>query len=135
MKSKVLENEYIRFWIENRILFSEYKKPINLDLNIGVEIIKLRHEISAGEKQYWCYDFKNIISMPSETKEHAAKYGQEYLHATAVIVYNHLQKFIVNIFISLKKPTIPFMAFTDKEKALQWLKLHQEKNEHLCTEK
>ena len=121
----MLENEFIRFWLDDGILFSEYKKPIHLDLNLGVEIIKLRHEISAGEKQYWCYDFKNLISMPSDTKEHAAKYGQDFLHATAVIVYNHLQKFIVNIFISLKKPKIPFMAFTDKEKAIEWLR-HQQ---------
>ena len=121
----MLENEFIRFWLDDGILFSEYKKAIHLDLNLGVEIIKLRHEISAGEKQYWCYDFKNLISMPSDTKEHAAKYGQDFLHATAVIVYNHLQKFIVNIFISLKKPKIPFMAFTDKEKAIAWLR-HQQ---------
>ncbi len=129
MKEQTLENEFIRFWIEDGILFSEFKQPIHLDLNIGVDIINLRHKISAGEKQYWCYDFKNILSMSSETKEHAAKYGQEYLHATAVIVYNHLQKFIVNIFISLKKPKIPFLAFTDKEKAISWLRSHQEKNQ------
>lgn len=129
MKEEILENEFIRFWKSEGILYSEYKRPVKLDLNSGVEIIKLRHEISAGEKQYWCYDFKNIISMPSDTKEHAAKYGQEFLHATAVIVYNHLQKFIVNIFISLKKPTIPFMAFTDKEKAITWLRQQKNKNE------
>ena len=129
MKEQTLENEFIRFWIEDGILFSEFKQPIHLDLNIGVDIINLRHKISAGEKQYWCYDFKNILSMSSETKEQAAKYGQEYLHATAAIVYNHFQKFIVNIFISLKKPKIPFLAFTDKEKAISWLRSHQEKNQ------
>ena len=43
--------------------------------------------------------------------------------------YNHLQKYIVNIFIAMKNPTVPFKAFTNKEKAILWLKEIKEKNE------
>ncbi len=35
--------------------------------------------------------------MPSEGKDYADKYGQDFLHATAALVHNHLQKYIVNI--------------------------------------
>jgi hypothetical protein len=126
---KQLENEHVVFWIEDKILYSKFKHEIILNPAVCSEFIRLRHEISAGEKQYWCYDFKHVISMPREGKEYAEQYGQDYLHASAAVVYNHLQKFIVNIFISIKNPKIPFKAFTNKEKAVQWLKEIKERNE------
>lgn len=129
MKEKHIENENVVFWIEDDILFSEFKHDVIINTSLCSEVIRLRHEISAGEKQYWCYDFKHVISMPREGKDYAEKYGQDYLYASAAVVYNHLQKFIVNIFISIKNPKIPFKAFTDKEKAVKWLNEIKRKNE------
>ena len=126
---KKLSNDFVTFWQEDGLLFSEFKHDVILNLNVCSELIRLRHEISADEKQYWCYDFKRVISMPREGKEYAEQYGQDYLHASAAVVYNHLQKYIVNIFIAMKNPTVPFKAFTNKEKAILWLKEIKEKNE------
>ena len=117
-----LENDYIKFWFEDGILHSTFlKQNVILDAPLAKNVITLRHEASNGEKQYWCYDFRNIKSMPKDGKDYADKYGQEYLHAAAAIVDNHIQKFIVNLFISIKNPVIPFKAFTSKEKDVQWL--------------
>jgi hypothetical protein len=111
------------------ILYSEFKKEVVLDVVMCKQSINLRHEISAGEHQYWLYDFKNIKSMPSEGKEYANLYGQDFLHASAALVHNHLQKYIVNIFIAIKKPKVPFRAFTDRQEAIDWLLKHKQANE------
>ena len=133
IKMREVSNEYIRYWVEDGILHSEFKQDITLHASLCSKIIELRHEISEGKKQYWCYDFKHVTSMPRDGKEYAEKYGQDYLYASAAIVYNHLQKYIVNIFIAIKNPKIPFKAFTNKEKAVQWLKEIKEKNERANT--
>jgi hypothetical protein len=125
-----LEDDLHRIWLSSDgILYSEFKKEVILDIAICKKMINVRHEISAGEHQYWLYDFKNIKSMPSEGKEYANLYGQDYLHATAALVHNHLQKYIVNIFIAIKKPKVPFRAFTDKQEAKEWLLKHKQANE------
>lgn len=125
-----IEDDIQKYWFdENGILNSYIKKEILLDLSTCQKLIEMRHKISAGEKQYWLYDFKNIKGMPAEGKEFADKYGQDYLHASAALVHNHLQKYIVNIFIAIKKPKIPFRAFTDRTEATNWLLKQRKLNE------
>ena len=125
-----LEDEYARLWIDQQgILHTEFKKDVILNVEICKQLIDTRHKISEGEYQYWFYDFKHIKGMPSEGKEYADKYGQDFLHASAALVHNHLQKYLVNIFIAIKKPRVPFRAFTDKQDAITWLLKHKKQNE------
>ena len=124
------EDDLHKIWLESDgILYSEFKKEVILNVAISQYMINSRHKISAGEKQYWLYDFKNIKSMPSEGKEYADRYGQDFLYAAAALVHNHLQKYIVNIFIAIKKPKVPFRAFTNKQEAKDWLLKQKQANE------
>lgn len=118
---KKVENEIIKYWIEDGILFSEYKKPLNIEAKNIKEIIDLRHEISDKEKQYWCLNITNVKSLSKEARDYAELHGQDFLHATATIVNSHVTMFIFNIFAKIKKVEIPFRAFTSKEKAVAWL--------------
>ncbi len=116
-----LENDFVKFWIEDGFLFSEFKHPIDLTIKEAIQTVELRHEISNFEKQYWCYDCRNVKSMPKEVRDYADIYGQEWLYASAVILNSHLTMFMFNIFMKLKTPKIPFKAFTTKADALKWL--------------
>ena len=117
-----LENSMVKFWHEDGILHSRYKQPIELTLTNAPIIIALRHEISANEKQYWCYDLTHLISFSKEAKDYAEIHGQDYLNACAVITGSHVAKFIYNSFALFKKVRIPLRAFTTKEAAVAWLK-------------
>jgi hypothetical protein len=119
---KTVENAYIRFWIEDGIMHSVFLQPTVVDLNVAKEIIRLRHEISAGEKQYWCFDFTNLKEYRKEARDYAEIHGQEYLHATAVLVNSHVTRFILNTFMRLKHSVIPLQAFKTKADATQWFK-------------
>lgn len=126
---RLVENDFVKYWVEDGILYSQFKKPtIGTKENI-VALINLRHEISNGENQYWCYDFNGIKSYDKEARDYADKYGQEYLHACAVILNSHITKFILNTFMTLKKPVVPLKGFTKKEDAVKWLsELQKEKS-------
>ena len=123
------DNKIFKFWMEEGILYSQFLEPIHLDTILGQKLIDQRHIASDFKKQYWCYDFTNVLSMSKECREHAAKEGQDYLFASAAIVKSRIQSFIINIFISLKNPKIPFKLFIEKEDAVEWLNRIKQKNE------
>lgn len=125
---RTVENDFMKFWIEDGILYSQFKKPTIGSLENIKVIIDLRHEASAGEKQYWCYDFGGINSFDKESRDYADNNGQDYLHACAVILNSHITKFILNTFMRLKKPRVPLKGFTKKSEAVQWLNELKEKN-------
>lgn len=116
-----LENEFVQFWVVDGILYSKYTKTVNFDVNLLKQLIEIRHTISNNVGQYWCYNAKEAKSFPKECRDYADVYGQEFLFATAVIINSHIQKFLFNAYLKLKKPKIPLLAFTNTEKAVEWL--------------
>lgn len=124
-----MENSYIKFWMENGILFSEYKTSVELNYERMNEVIAMRHEISIEQPQYWCYDINKLKSISKEARDYAEKNGQDYLHACATVVNSTITKFLFNTFLKLKKPVIPFQVFKNKEDAVKWLSELKRKNE------
>jgi hypothetical protein len=124
-----LENEFIRFWVVDGILYSKFKCEVNIDLDIIQKLIESRHTISNNVNQYWCYDVEEVKGFPKECRDYADVYGQDFLFACALVINSHIQKFIFNTFLKLKKSKIPFQAFTNKEKAVEWLNELKAKNE------
>lgn len=116
-----IENDFIVYWKEDGILFSAFKKPTVMTLDIIQISIQMRHTISSSEKQYWCSDFSNLRSFTKQARDYAEIHGQEYLHATAVIINSHITKFILNTFMRLKRADVPLQAFTSKSDAIKWL--------------
>lgn len=119
---KEVANDFVKFWIKEGILYSKFKKPVVIDIEKVKILIDLRHEISAGEKQYWCYNFDGVKSYDKEARDYADIHGQEYLHACAVLLNSHITKFTLNAFMKLKRPLIPLRGFTKKENAVNWLR-------------
>ncbi|MFA9186629.1 hypothetical protein AAGV33_00850 [Flavobacterium sp. FBOR7N2.3] len=128
---KEVENDFIKFWIEGGILYSQFKKPTIVNIENIKILIDLRTEISDGEKQYWCYDFKGIESYDKEARDYAEIYGQEYLYACAAVFNSHIAKFTLNTFMILKKPVIPLKGFVQKSDAVNWLNEIKKKKEQL----
>lgn len=121
MREHYIQKKCIEFWFQNDILMSKFEKGTELDLINVKETIRIREEISKGQKQYWLYDLRNVKNMPKEARDYADEFGQDYLHAVAVLVNSHLTKFIFNSYLKLKTPIMPFQVFADTEKAMSWL--------------
>lgn len=116
-----LENDSIKYWIEDGILHSAFKKDTIMNLEKTMQLIELRHEISNGKKQYWCADFAHLKKYTKEGRDYADIHGQDFLYASAAIVNSHITMYLVNIFIKIKNPKIPFRSFKKKEEAVAWL--------------
>lgn len=124
-----LENDFIRFWIVDGILYSKFTHKVNFELEKIKKLIETRHLISNNEKQYWCYDVKDANGFSKECRDYADTHGQDFLFACALVINSHLHKFLFNAFLKLKKSKIPFQTFTDTEKAVEWLLEIKAKNE------
>jgi hypothetical protein len=131
MNIKEVENDFIKFWIEDGILYSQFKEPTIVNIEKIKALIALRTEISDGESQYWCYDFKDIEAYDKEARDYAEIYGQEYLYACAAVFNSHIAKFTLNVFMILKTPLIPLKGFIQKRDAVNWLNELKKKNEQL----
>lgn len=123
-----LDNEFIRFWVDDGILHNKFKHQLNMDLDKIKKIIELRHAISNNVNQYWCYDVKEVNDFPKECRDYADTYGQELLFACAIVINSHIQKFLFNVYLKLKKSKIPFQAFTSTDEATKWLMEIKAKN-------
>lgn len=121
MSENYIMEKCIEFWFDKDILMSKFKKNTELNLVNIKEIIRQREEISGGQKQYWLYDLRNATNMSKEARDYADQYGQDFLHAVAVLVNSHITKFIFNSYLKFKKPIMPFHVFTTTEKAMRWL--------------
>lgn len=126
---KEVKNEYVKFWMEDGILYNEFTKPVSLSEEVVKELIELRHAISNNEKQYWCYNFNGVTSMPKNGRDYAELHGQDFLSASAAIINSHITNFIVNTFTLIKKPHVSFKAFKTKESGVKWLLDVKKQNE------
>lgn len=118
---KVIENEDYKLWIDSGLLFSVFKKPMDMTLEIAKGAIELRHSISNNQHQYWCMDLRNLKDTSDEAKNYIDEYGEEFLYACAMIVNSHLMKFLVNVFNRMKKRKIPVKIFSSETAAVKWL--------------
>lgn len=121
MQMREVSNQFTKYWMEDGIMHSVFLQDFDLTLEMCISMIHFRHDFSQGEKQYWLYDINGLNSMTKEAKDYAAIYGQDYLYGAAIIVHSHLQKFLINTFIKVKKPLVKTRVFTDKSKAKSWL--------------
>lgn len=126
---KELENDFIKFWIENGILFSRFKQATELNIDTVKETIEMREKISGGQYQYWLYDITNLKTVTKEARNYATQYGEDFIYANAVLVNSYISKFIFTTYLKLSKPAFPFLCFTKREKAVEWLLEIKAKNE------
>ncbi|MGA9637056.1 hypothetical protein [Flavobacterium sp.] len=117
----MVENDYIKLWLENDMLFSSFKKPIRLTLEESKKFVELRCLISNSECQYWCMNLAGVKFISNEASTFLHENGQELLHACAMVVNSHLIKFMAKVFISSRKTKIPVKIFTSEKEALLWL--------------
>jgi hypothetical protein len=124
----MIENENYKLWIDNGLLFSVFKKPTDMTLEVAKSAIELRHSISNDQHQYWCMDLRNLKDTSDEAKKYIDENGEEFLYACAMIVNSHLKKFMINIFNRTKKRKIPVEIFSSEIKAVKWLREMEKQN-------
>lgn len=116
------ENEYALFWVENGILFFEYKPNLTLNLNVAKRVVADRIQFQ-NEKSYpvLC-DIRGVIDTDKSGRDYLAHSGSLLTKAVGLIVHQKVSLTISNFYLQISKPTVPTQLFTNKEEAILYLK-------------
>jgi hypothetical protein len=123
MKVNCIEDEYLKAWIEDDILYGEYSLNLEMTLDIAMETVKIRHNL-AGKKPYpVIIDLHNLKSITKEARDFLAKgKAVESVIAIALISRTNLHKIIGNLYLTFSKPSVPTKLFNNKNEAIAWIK-------------
>lgn len=67
---ETFENDYVKIWIEDDILYSNYQKNIIIDLDIAKKIIEDRVKFTKGKNYPILIDFTNLHSVTKEARDY-----------------------------------------------------------------
>ena len=123
-KNNFIETRATKIWLTNEGIHEAVVKPnIKMTLNDSKDINEARIKLSGQNKVPFLFDITNIISADRESRIFAS--SEETSRITkvlAIIVKSSVSKTVGNVFMGINKPVYPIKMFTDKDKALEWIK-------------
>ncbi|NTW31409.1 MAG: STAS/SEC14 domain-containing protein [Bacteroidetes bacterium] len=115
-------------WIEDEILYITCKHEHNTEQIVEANI-KHRLAITKGKSYLIFADTRKIKSYTREARQRLAQKDAGFgTIAAALYTDSVIHEIIFNFFNVIYKAPAPSKTFTDREKALKWLKQFKEKN-------
>jgi hypothetical protein len=100
-----------------------FKEGAKMDVPEARELIVAAEKLSSKKPYTILSDIRNRVEIsPEARKVAAAKEEAPLLVANAVLTDNIALKLTANFFVKINKPPFPVKMFTDRSKALSWLK-------------
>jgi hypothetical protein len=127
MSQRKAENEYAILIEENGIVYSTFKMEL-INLEIAKEIIKFRLEFTNNEPTIIFIDSSKVKTICKDSRDYfGSKEGTENLIAVAILTKSKLSVFLANFLlkVNLKSSKTKIKLFSEKEKAVLWLKTFQ----------
>lgn len=117
-----VNTDHVSMWLEDGIMNIIWKGT-SISLEAAEHTVRHRLELSQGNSYPLYVDIRSIISVDGRTRKYlSSDLGTCQATAAALHVGNPVGKFLGRIFISMNSPMKPTEIFTDKTKALKWLK-------------
>jgi hypothetical protein len=118
-------NSLVNFYLEHDILTIEFAEGITIDLPKAKEIVTARQKFTNGQS-YPCLGIaRKSITLTKEARDYfSSEEGMRGIKANAFVADSVFKMFLANFFlsVSVSKKRFPSKIFTDKQKALHWLK-------------
>lgn len=115
-------NQNARFWIDEGILFFEYKPNTTINLEVARRVVADRVAFQ-NERQLPVFcDMRGIISTDKAGRDFLAKSGSLLATAVALIVSEKVSMTLSAFYLEINKPSVPTQIFTDEQEALEYLR-------------
>ena len=113
-------------WYLDSTLFVECLPDAVITLEDAVEHIERSSEIIEERDFVQLIDMRRLKSITREARVlYSRKNSNLNCKAVALLVSSPLSRVIANFFLGMNKPDRPIKLFTNKEKAITWLKTHK----------
>lgn len=125
-----INNDIVNIYFQEGVIFASYKPKLAIDLEIAKKTSQYRKQISERRGPMPVLaDIRNLGKVSDEAREWlATKEANDMIPAMAILTNNPIQNLLANFYLMFSKPPMPTKLFTDKDKALRWLKLYLQQN-------
>ena len=124
--SHFYENELVKTWVEDDIVFVQFKAT-KVDLPTAQALIDHRLENFAGKFSLYIIDINNVKSITREARLlFASKQAVSHVKASALYSNSIFTNLIANFFLNFNKPLVPIKLFSDINDARVWLSTFNE---------
>lgn len=115
------ENEFAQFWIQNDILYFEYKPNVVINLN-AAQLVVADRLLVQNEKAYpvLC-DIRGIMDSDKAARDYLAQSGSVLTKAVSLLGNDTVLLSIMSFYIKINKPRVPTKIFTNELAALAFL--------------
>lgn len=124
-KMSYFENKFCEYWIDEfGVLHEIFKSTFpSLNLEAAKVITADRLKVSGGITRPLYVELGSINKMDRAANRYLSTGpAMECLSATGIYVKDQMEKLGANMYTGFFKPSVPTKFFTDKDKALQWLR-------------
>jgi len=115
------ELDYVEFELKDGIIFTQTIPNLKIDLKTAKEIVKKRIEFQKG-KAYPVFFHFTTPNVEKEARNYLNKEGIESIKKGAFFIDSFITSTVINFYLKVYKPKVPAKMFTNKEKAIKWLK-------------
>lgn len=119
---KVYDFHHSAMWLNNGIMYVQYKPDIVIEMDVAKEMVKDRHKVSAGISRPFLVDVTELLYIGTDGRNYlAGPEGCKFISAGAIYTQNKLLAFVGSAFILLDKPLVPAKVFCNESAAIRWL--------------
>lgn len=119
---KTIELSYASITYEAPIVYFEYKEGTELGFPEIRELIACAEQLSGHTPYLTFSDVRVNMNLTNEGKRYVENMkNMPLFRGTAILVKNDFYRFALNFLNNLNKTQYPFNAFTNKQKAINWL--------------
>lgn len=120
---EIFENTYVKFWMEDGIMFGKYKPGITIDLEVAKEVAAERIKLANGRLYSFVGFIEDLQNVTKEARDYFSQDdGVKGMKRLALITASPISKMFGNFFLKISKPSVPTRLFTSEPEALIWLR-------------
>lgn len=118
-----IENDYTKFWIEDGIMYGEYKEDVVIDLEAAKKVAEDRIKLCNNTSYPFLGTTRGLQNFSREAREYFSEEpGTRFMKKLAIISTSTIDRMVGNFFLKINHPTVPTRLFSNKEDALKWLR-------------
>ena len=123
--AEINKSEYVIMYKRDGYLEGRFIKPTKIDMVIAKSMIEQRKKLTDYQTTAVLIDGRNVKGVTKDARDYlGSEPGFDLIKAAAILSGSPLSAFILNFFIKVNigKSKVPLRLFSDKEKAIKWLK-------------
>lgn len=116
------ENQYMKMWIKDHILYCLYAPFLNVTLEIAQACVEDRIKFTEGKTYPLFSDIRKVKYIDRSARMYLSKETSlKNISAESLMISSQSDKFLSNLYIKINNPGIPTEQFSNDQEAIVWL--------------